>query len=152
VFFESGKAKERTAQRKSRHAVGHDFNGFLRYCGADNRAKFAQSRLGGLIHCSNVGFNRFCAGRVHATTSYTAINLNAACMSRLAYPSPYYFYEGAKGGHFAAWDQPELFSQELRQAFRSLRQLIGENHERCKPSSIADGFWPLPEWPLLPRN
>lgn len=28
------------------------------------------------------------------------------------------------GGHFAAWEQPELFSAELRAAFRPLRQSI----------------------------
>jgi len=27
-----------------------------------------------------------------------------------------------KGGHFAAWEQPKLFSEEVRAAFRSLRQ------------------------------
>jgi pimeloyl-ACP methyl ester carboxylesterase len=27
-----------------------------------------------------------------------------------------------KGGHFAAWEQPELFAAELRAAFRPLRQ------------------------------
>jgi pimeloyl-ACP methyl ester carboxylesterase len=32
-----------------------------------------------------------------------------------------YFHEAAKGGHFAAWEQPGLFSQELRAAFQSLR-------------------------------
>ena len=32
-----------------------------------------------------------------------------------------YFHEVDKGGHFAAWEQPELFAQELRAAFRSLR-------------------------------
>ncbi len=26
-----------------------------------------------------------------------------------------------KGGHFAAWEQPQLFSQEVRAGFRSLR-------------------------------
>jgi len=41
--------------------------------------------------------------------------------SRQAYPSLYYFHEAAKGGHFAAWEQPELFSTELRAAFRPLR-------------------------------
>jgi pimeloyl-ACP methyl ester carboxylesterase len=41
--------------------------------------------------------------------------------SRQAYPSLYYFHEVAKGGHFAAWEQPELFSAEMREAFRSLR-------------------------------
>jgi pimeloyl-ACP methyl ester carboxylesterase len=41
--------------------------------------------------------------------------------SRQAYPSLYYFHEVARGGHFAAWEQPELFSEEIRAAFRSLR-------------------------------
>jgi pimeloyl-ACP methyl ester carboxylesterase len=38
-----------------------------------------------------------------------------------AYPNLIYFNEVDKGGHFAAWEQPELFSAELRSAFRSLR-------------------------------
>ncbi len=32
-----------------------------------------------------------------------------------------YFNEVAKGGHYAAWEQPQLFSAEVRAAFRSLR-------------------------------
>jgi len=32
-----------------------------------------------------------------------------------------YFHEVDKGGHFAAWEQPELFAAELRAAFKSLR-------------------------------
>jgi pimeloyl-ACP methyl ester carboxylesterase len=38
-----------------------------------------------------------------------------------AYPTLIYFNKVDKGGHFAAWEQPELFSQEVRAAFRSLR-------------------------------
>jgi len=38
-----------------------------------------------------------------------------------AYPNVIYFNEVAKGGHFAAWEEPQLFSEELRAAFRSLR-------------------------------
>ncbi len=38
-----------------------------------------------------------------------------------AYPNVIYFNEVDKGGHFAAWEEPELFSSELRAAFRSLR-------------------------------
>jgi pimeloyl-ACP methyl ester carboxylesterase len=38
-----------------------------------------------------------------------------------AYPKLIYFNEVDKGGHFAAWEQPELFTQELRSAFKSLR-------------------------------
>jgi pimeloyl-ACP methyl ester carboxylesterase len=38
-----------------------------------------------------------------------------------AYPNLIYFNEVDKGGHFAAWEQPQLFTEELRAAFRSLR-------------------------------
>jgi pimeloyl-ACP methyl ester carboxylesterase len=39
-----------------------------------------------------------------------------------AYRTLYYFNEAGKGGHFAAWEQPQLFSEELRAAFRPLRR------------------------------
>jgi len=39
-----------------------------------------------------------------------------------SYPNVIYFNEVDKGGHFAAWEEPALFSSELREAFRSLRQ------------------------------
>jgi pimeloyl-ACP methyl ester carboxylesterase len=39
-----------------------------------------------------------------------------------AYPNLTYFNEVEKGGHFAAWEEPELFSEELRAAFRPLRE------------------------------
>jgi len=42
--------------------------------------------------------------------------------ARRAYRNLIYFNEVDKGGHFAAWEQPQLFSEELRAAFRSLRQ------------------------------
>jgi pimeloyl-ACP methyl ester carboxylesterase len=32
-----------------------------------------------------------------------------------------YFHDVDKGGHFAAWEQPDLFAAELRAAFKSLR-------------------------------
>jgi pimeloyl-ACP methyl ester carboxylesterase len=38
-----------------------------------------------------------------------------------AYHNLIYFNEVDKGGHFAAWEEPELFSEEIRAAFRSLR-------------------------------
>jgi pimeloyl-ACP methyl ester carboxylesterase len=37
------------------------------------------------------------------------------------YPNLTYFNEVEKGGHFAAWEEPELFAGEMRAAFRSLR-------------------------------
>jgi pimeloyl-ACP methyl ester carboxylesterase len=38
-----------------------------------------------------------------------------------AYPNLIHYNQVEKGGHFAAWEQPELFSKEVRDAFRSLR-------------------------------
>jgi len=38
-----------------------------------------------------------------------------------AYPKLIHFNRLEKGGHFAAWEQPKLFVDELRTAFRSLR-------------------------------
>jgi pimeloyl-ACP methyl ester carboxylesterase len=39
-----------------------------------------------------------------------------------AYHNLVYYNEAAKGGHFAAWEEPEIFATELRDGFRSLRQ------------------------------
>ena len=48
---------------------------------------------------------------VHAPRSWT----------EQAYHNLIYFHEAERGGHFAAWEQPALFSAELRAAFRTLR-------------------------------
>jgi pimeloyl-ACP methyl ester carboxylesterase len=39
-----------------------------------------------------------------------------------AYPKLIHYNEMPKGGHFAAWEQPELFVAEMRAAFKSLRK------------------------------
>ncbi|MBY5328470.1 epoxide hydrolase family protein [Rhizobium leguminosarum] len=41
-----------------------------------------------------------------------------------AYPKLIHYGRPAKGGHFAAWEQPELFTAELRASFKSLRDQI----------------------------
>jgi pimeloyl-ACP methyl ester carboxylesterase len=41
--------------------------------------------------------------------------------ARRAYPTLRYFHEADRGGHFAAWEYPELFAAELRAAFKPLR-------------------------------
>lgn len=41
-----------------------------------------------------------------------------------SYPTLTYFHEVTKGGHFAAWEQPQLFAEELRAAFRPLRKQL----------------------------
>jgi len=38
-----------------------------------------------------------------------------------SYPTLTYFNEAARGGHFAAWEEPELFATEIRAAFKPLR-------------------------------
>jgi len=38
-----------------------------------------------------------------------------------AYPNTVYFNEVDRGGHFAAWEEPELFSQEMRATFKTIR-------------------------------
>ena len=38
-----------------------------------------------------------------------------------SYPNVIYFNEVDKGGHFAAWEEPDVFSEEVRAAFKSLR-------------------------------
>jgi pimeloyl-ACP methyl ester carboxylesterase len=45
-----------------------------------------------------------------------------------AYPNLIYYHQVDRGGHFAAWEQPQLFASELRAAFRSLRPR-GGRHE-----------------------
>ena len=39
-----------------------------------------------------------------------------------AYRKLIYFHQAEAGGHFAAWEQPEIFSREVRDAFRPLRK------------------------------
>ena len=39
----------------------------------------------------------------------------------LIYPNLIYHNQVDKGGHFAAWEQPQLFSEEVRAGFRSFR-------------------------------
>ena len=41
--------------------------------------------------------------------------------ARRAFPSLIYFNEAEAGGHFAAWEEPDVFATEVRAAFRSLR-------------------------------
>jgi pimeloyl-ACP methyl ester carboxylesterase len=41
-----------------------------------------------------------------------------------AYPKLIHYNKLDKGGHFAAWEQPALFSEELRAGFRSLRERL----------------------------
>src|SRR5215213_5693739 len=46
---------------------------------------------------------------------------NPRSWAELSYPTLSYFNEVDRGGHFAAWEEPELFATEMRAAFRPLR-------------------------------
>ena len=50
-----------------------------------------------------------------------------------AYPNLSYFKEVSKGGHFASWEQPQLFSEELREAFRPLRSEANKTVAKTAP-------------------
>jgi len=58
-----------------------------------------------------VGFSTFPGESIPAPCSWV----------EKVYPNVIYFNEVDNGGHFAAWEEPELFTAELRAAFRSLR-------------------------------
>jgi len=47
--------------------------------------------------------------------------LATQALGRAAYPNLIYYSKVDRGGHFAAWEEPELFSAEVRAAFKSLR-------------------------------
>lgn len=42
--------------------------------------------------------------------------------ARRAFPTLMYFHDAEKGGHFPAWEQPQIFAEEMRAAFRSFRK------------------------------
>jgi pimeloyl-ACP methyl ester carboxylesterase len=44
-----------------------------------------------------------------------------------AYPQLIHSNKVEKGGHFAAWEQPQLFSEEVRAGFRSLRSNVAKS-------------------------
>lgn len=64
-------------------------------------------------------------GQVHIPTAVSAFPGEIMHFPRSwterAYPNLIYFNAPDLGGHFAAWEEPQLFAQELRNSFRSLR-------------------------------
>ena len=41
--------------------------------------------------------------------------------ARRAFPDLVYLHEAERGGHFPAWEEPQVFAEEMSAAFRSLR-------------------------------
>ncbi|TCC97139.1 epoxide hydrolase family protein [Pedobacter hiemivivus] len=58
---------------------------------------------------------------VAVTTFPDDVYASPETWARKAYKNLIYFNEVDRGGHFAAWEQPQLFAQELRAAFKSLK-------------------------------
>ena len=72
---------------------------------------------------------------VTLSTMWSRVRVPDCCPSRKAreifqaprswveasYPNLAYFNKADRGGHFAAWEEPELFAAEMRAAFSSLR-------------------------------
>src|SRR5262249_27954996 len=53
-----------------------------------------------------------------------------------SYPDVVYYNKVDKGGHFAAWEEPEIFADELRAAFRTLR---GARVSRSREKAVSHG-------------
>jgi pimeloyl-ACP methyl ester carboxylesterase len=58
---------------------------------------------------------------VAVTTFPEDVYASPETWARRAYKNLIYFNEVDRGGHFAAWEEPQLFTQELRAAFKPLR-------------------------------
>lgn len=58
---------------------------------------------------------------VAVTTFPEDVYASPESWARKAYKNLIYFNEVDRGGHFAAWEEPQLFTQELRAAFKSMR-------------------------------
>jgi pimeloyl-ACP methyl ester carboxylesterase len=58
---------------------------------------------------------------VAVTTFPEDVYASPETWARRAYKNLIYFHEVDKGGHFAAWEQPQIFSEEIRAAFKTLR-------------------------------
>jgi pimeloyl-ACP methyl ester carboxylesterase len=65
--------------------------------------------------------------------------------ARRAYAHLTYYHAVDRGGHFAAWEQPQLFSQELRAAFRSLRSPVAGGEARAQSSESRSAGAPRRE-------
>jgi hypothetical protein len=58
---------------------------------------------------------------VHIARAWIALYQAPRSWAEEAYPNLIYYNKVGEGNHFAAWQEPELFTSELRAAFRSLR-------------------------------
>jgi quercetin dioxygenase-like cupin family protein/pimeloyl-ACP methyl ester carboxylesterase len=70
--------------------------------------------------------------------------------ARRAYRNLIYFHEADKGGHFAAWEQPQLFAAEIRAAFRSLRsEAIRGRRPGIRRTELLRDDLDVPGWEVI---
>jgi DNA-binding XRE family transcriptional regulator len=79
--------------------------------------------LAGAIHAAGLTQKQLAAGSgvPRETLSRLETLRRRARLSTARASTKSSFNEVERGGHFAAWEEPELFSQEVRAAFRSMR-------------------------------
>ena len=58
-----------------------------------------------------------------------------------SYPNVTHFNEVDRGGHFAAWEEPELFAAEMRAAFSSLRWVTAPGSLPCACERPEGARW-----------
>ena len=81
--------------------------------GAGGKLKQVRAQLG-----NDVAITAFRDGKLPFPDEYVQAPRS---WTEKAYHNLIYFNQAEQGGHFAAWEQPQLFSDELRAAFRTLR-------------------------------
>ena len=77
------------------------------------------------LYCENKPASlTYSALRFHRRQRVYPRNLSSAAKlgSERAYPKLVYYKKHGVGGHFAAWEQPQLFSEDVRATFRSSRK------------------------------
>jgi catechol 2,3-dioxygenase-like lactoylglutathione lyase family enzyme len=95
-----------------------------------DRAKRFSSNLGWRLDADFVRGDEFRVGQftppgsIHFGTGVTSAVPGSAQGRYLLVSDIEYFHQVDQGGQFAAWEEPELFSAELRAAFGLLRTLI----------------------------
>jgi pimeloyl-ACP methyl ester carboxylesterase len=71
------------------------------------------------------GFSNYSAGQIEipmaATTFPREFYQTPRSWAEAAWPNLYYWGSASRGGHFAAWEQPEIFVAEVRRAFARIR-------------------------------
>jgi hypothetical protein len=70
---------------------------------------------------ANVSVTSSIPAKTGTATHDSAIRSFRIGMTERAYPKLIYYNKLDKGGHFAAWEQPKLFAEEIRAVFKSLR-------------------------------